>query len=335
MNRNNATETLAIKLCNIFSIKPVAADIGAAGELHAPYQNLLNIDSKILMIEPGNERFDKLTKKYGKFSNVNLHKVGLWDKSGTFNLHFSDTRGASLYRPDLTLCSKYVNEHLNMDPTGLIVDVGVLKASEFFSANLNGSNLNLIKLDTQGCELDIMRDLTGDLGETMCVYTEAPLSARYIGQPSVGEYIDFFTSRGFDIFDITLNKALRTRLPSRSEFLRERFGIHGDPPSSLKGRLMDGDLLFFRIPEENMAPRRASELALAYCIYGYHLEAFCLLEEVRSNDSLDEIDIKRLDDGINALVQYIRGTRTILHRSRCVNLLERIAIRITKNLRSR
>jgi len=67
----------------------------------------------------------------------------------------------------------------------------------------------------------------------------------YNEQPSVSEYIEFFTERGFELFDITLNKALRTYAPRRSDFFREKFGIYG-LPSFMKGRVMDGDLLFLQ-----------------------------------------------------------------------------------------
>lgn len=328
---NTTPISVAGELCRIFSLSPVAVDIGAAGELHQPFQKLLDAQSQIIMIEPGSDRFAELSMKYGCYHNVSIHNIGLWDRNGTFPLHFSDTRGASLYRPDLELCSKYVDEHLDLNPTGLIVDVVVRKASEFFSETNGVGALTLMKVDTQGCELDIMRDLSPLLGSTMSVYTEAPLSASYDGQPSLSEYIDFFISHGFELFDITLNKALRTSLPNRSEFLRKQFKIHGQP-RWLKHRLMDGDLLFFKALKVDEEISKVANLAIAYCVYGYYLEAFCLLKDARNMRQYSEDEHDTITQSINLMVRHITTTRPIVSRTKVLSFVERTVKRMFRRI---
>lgn len=316
-------------LSDNFSLKPTAVDVGAASGLHLPFNPLLSTGSKIVMIEPGQERFAELKEKYRDAKNVEIYDVGLWDKDGSFDLHFCDTRGASLFKPDLEVCRNYVDEHLDGHPTGKVCQVEVRKAEPFLRSVAKVEGIDFIKLDTQGCELDILKDLGPLLDETVSVITESPLSARYHGQPSISEYLDFFVGKGFELFDITLNKALRTRAPRRFDFIRDTFGVHGYP-ANLKGRVMDGDLLVFRKPGWADTPKRVKSLAFAYCLYGYHLDAYCLLLDSKGLFQADERERAAWEKSLKMLADHIAASSPFYHRSGALYFVKRALGRLRR-----
>ena len=55
----------------------------------------------------------------------------------------------------------------------------------------------LIKIDTQGSELDIVRGASDFIDKVYFLYPECPLTKYNEGSPSFEEYIDFLKSNGF------------------------------------------------------------------------------------------------------------------------------------------
>jgi len=73
---------------------------------------------------------------------------------------------------------------------------------------INAHNLpipNLIKIDTQGSELDILLGAETILDKVDFIYTECPIIRYNHGAPNISEYLEFFRKRNFipvDIFEI-------------------------------------------------------------------------------------------------------------------------------------
>ena len=55
----------------------------------------------------------------------------------------------------------------------------------------------LIKLDTQGSELDILAGAEPFLNQVELIYTECPIVRYNAGAPNIQEYLDFFKARKF------------------------------------------------------------------------------------------------------------------------------------------
>lgn len=62
---------------------------------------------------------------------------------------------------------------------------------------------DMIKLDTQGSEIDILKGAESLLANCSLVHIEAPVIEANQGAPTFSEYLAFFESRGFRILDIT------------------------------------------------------------------------------------------------------------------------------------
>ena len=64
---------------------------------------------------------------------------------------------------------------------------------------------NLIKIDTQGSELDILSGAKLCIGLTELIYIECPIIRYNEGAPTMSDYIDFFTNKNYlpiDIFEV-------------------------------------------------------------------------------------------------------------------------------------
>jgi FkbM family methyltransferase len=64
---------------------------------------------------------------------------------------------------------------------------------------------DLVKIDTQGSELDILSGASSLLGATHLFYVECPIVRYNIGAPNIQEYLDFFIGREYipvDLFEI-------------------------------------------------------------------------------------------------------------------------------------
>jgi len=61
---------------------------------------------------------------------------------------------------------------------------------------------NLIKLDTQGSELDILKGSANIIDKVDMVYTECPILCYNKGAPKIQDYLDFFKSKNFIPVDL-------------------------------------------------------------------------------------------------------------------------------------
>jgi len=60
----------------------------------------------------------------------------------------------------------------------------------------------LLKLDTQGSELDILQGATKLLGKTELIVTELPIIEYNKGAPNISEYLEFFKSHDYIPVDV-------------------------------------------------------------------------------------------------------------------------------------
>ena len=89
---------------------------------------------------------------------------------------------------------------------------------------------DVIKVDTQGTELHVLRGASHLLDRCLCVEVEVEFDYQYVGQPLFADVDVFMRSKGFEL------RALRR------SFWRLK-GRHG---SARGGKLMHGDALYFR-----------------------------------------------------------------------------------------
>ena len=122
--------------------------------------------------------------------------VALSDKEGTAELYVEKVNpiatGASLYKETTEWYGegKYEIQTINS---------ATLDSRNYF----NGEQVDFVKLDVQGAELDILKGGEKTIKNTKYVLIEASLVEYNQGAPLVGEIVDKMREYGFCILDIT------------------------------------------------------------------------------------------------------------------------------------
>jgi FkbM family methyltransferase len=124
------------------TILDVGANIGCASLLF----RLLYPEATLLAVEPAREAFALLERNVGRFQNVRLYPFALADRDGEASLF----EGNESWATNSIACSPH---NSNASQT-----VPVRRASTFL-ASQGIDCLSLLKIDTEGCEVPILRDL--------------------------------------------------------------------------------------------------------------------------------------------------------------------------------
>jgi FkbM family methyltransferase len=180
------------------------------------------------------------------------------------------------------------------------------------------SAFHMIKLDTQGTELEIMQGLGDGLKDTVLVQMEAGDHGFYHGKPGLAETLSFMNGCGFRLFDLQL---ARNELPLRGSsdlgYSKRLFPSDPNHDPAFVARLWEVDAVFVRDPvtvlrEGDLATLR--RIIVALCVYRMFGEAFQLTGMAEAERLCDNITAQRYRHDIvachRALRQWLaRGNR--------------------------
>lgn len=160
-------------------------DIGAArGEWT---KELLHVfpHAQYLMFDPLKENEIPLKNINNSFPNVAFHCCALGEKNGEieFNVHADQS-------------SKFTSEW------GGEKRIIPLRTLDSFLIESKEMKTNIMKIDVQGAELDVLSGASKILETCKVVQVEVSFRKVYNGAPLAHEIINFFSEKGFRIFDI-------------------------------------------------------------------------------------------------------------------------------------
>jgi len=185
----------------IKNTKPVIFDVGAhLGKVTEVYRNLFPT-AVIHSFEPFPMSFQQLKENHSKDSNVKVHNLGISDKIGVSILNVNTLSGANSLLPTDSVGSSYWGE--GMLETKEQVEVNITTIDTFCREE-NISKIDILKLDVQGNELKILTGAKQMLSNQAIslIYSEIILVPTYEGQSKLNEYLSFFDSHGYDLFDL-------------------------------------------------------------------------------------------------------------------------------------
>ncbi len=254
----------------------LAADVGADGgicEHWFPYLELMKVDA----FEPN----EKECERQSKISRpeIQWHPIGLAKKTGPCTLYVPmRTTGASIYPPNPVFVDKFGSS----DYWGNVrqVEIQCSSYADFLQKQKKGAP-NLIKLDTQGSELDILSSMTDEqLNDVICVETEVEFHEIYKGQPMFSDVHAFMLSKGFELLDLRTARSYYCKDGVENYFIRRHLNT-ARATAHLGAELVGGDALYFRSSSNGNLFRSKTFLTKALicaCTYQFFDLAFWLLD---------------------------------------------------------
>lgn len=254
-------------------------DVGAAGGIHNRW-SLFHPFVKGILFEPNKNEYKKLIN----ISDPNSLIINSALAGTKRRIEFYLTQKqecSSCYVPNTEFLSLFDNaDRFNILQTSSI-EVDTL------TSQLNKKNItevDFIKIDTQGSELDILEGGLDFLSRAVGIEVEMEFVEVYKGQPLFDEVHSFLTRNGFNLFDIK----------------RYYWKRKNEPHSTNTGQLIFGDGLYYRSPEnvlsiEDIDEKKAIRAIYVYIAYGYYDLARNLYELSKKEDILSSKGLLKLE----------------------------------------
>jgi FkbM family methyltransferase len=253
-----------------------AMDVGAAGGVAPQWRDFLPV-MEVDCFEPDED--ECAARQRDSLANVHWFPVALAGTSGRRPFYILNRpTGSSLYPPN----DPVILEYSGRSYAGVrrIVEVEC-KSLRDFLVEYQRPVPALMKLDTQGTELEILSSLTpGQFEAVLCVETEVEFMELYKGQPAFGDVHAFMRERGFRLLDLRTHRAYRNADDQPHHYLRKY--LHTATGSSaLSAELVAGDALYFRESALQPSSESMTELIRHVCLlrlYRFYDLAFWLVE---------------------------------------------------------
>ena len=262
--------------------KLIIVDVGASGGAD-PRWEMSALPSQKILFEPDPREFSRLKAAAGSTALVLQAALGEKKEKADFYL-CAEQENSSLLKPNLELLSRFPNPARFAVQRTLELELDSLD-HQLEQAGV--SQVDFIKLDTQGTELPILKGGLKTLEKVMGLQVEVSFVSLYQNQPLFTDINNFLTSLDFELFDI-----------KRSFWVRDTKNLKQDLN---KGQLLFGDALYFRTPEAilsqtDLTPERVIKAASVYLAYGYTDLAEVLRQHCMSLNQEQFLEASRIVD---------------------------------------
>ena len=150
--------------------------------------------------EPDAEEVERLCDHYGDRPTVRIEAQALGASAGPATLHVTREPGSSSLYPPL---DDVIDRHPRLEmQRGVQVEQIELVTLDGWCDEHDFDRVDLVKLDTQGSELDILRGAQRILDTVDIVQTEVEFNPMYEGQPLFGDVDRFLRDRGFVLWHL-------------------------------------------------------------------------------------------------------------------------------------
>jgi len=130
--------------------RPLVLDVGANVGLFALYAMSVNPDARVECYEPARNAFELLERNVGPVNGIRIHRQGLYNQTGRAHINISSLSTGQSSIKDISGRQKVAREEIEL--------------VEACSAVAACGPVDILKLDTEGCEYEILENLeTGGL----------------------------------------------------------------------------------------------------------------------------------------------------------------------------
>jgi len=177
-------------------------DIGCRGELNPkwkPIEHKVNLHG----FDPDQEECERLSRKSNNFKSVTYHSFAVAGHSGTATLYKTRSGACySLLKPDTEWLARF-SFHELFDILGeeqlTVRDLSHIEA-------LTGLDIDILKIDSQGLELEILKGAEELVEKSFYVETESGFTPNYIHESTQAQVDEYMRSKGFLLFDLVLSR---------------------------------------------------------------------------------------------------------------------------------
>jgi FkbM family methyltransferase len=267
-------------------------DVGARGGMQSHwlrYAGLIELDA----FEP--DEVACAEQQRANRPNEHWYPLALGRETGTAKLYvLKKASSASLFPPNPAIMDVY--SHSGRGELDHVSELSTLAFSDFLE-KYRRPKPNLIKLDTQGSELDILKALQdADWSDLLAVQTEIEFTESYFGRALFHELDAFMRGKGFIMFDLLPGRIYRSSAGQRHYYLKKHLNIARNR-KDISARLIGGDAFYIRPPEGILASgNRLSllKLFLILLIYRCLDEALWLAEAAAAKGVLTAAEAAEL-----------------------------------------
>ncbi len=288
--------------------RAVAADVGAAAGLQGQWQSL-DGNAVLYLFEPFPDAAADLERLFSSRPQADLYRiipVGLSSCDGIQTLHVTNSpTGSSLKSPVGHLGVQYTPPDYFYPIREIPIKVARL---DTILNEAGETQLDFIKLDTQGAEADILEGLgESRRGRLTCVESEVNLVGAIPGGTTFGRLAEMLGASGLEFFDLRISRGYR-RFPIAKSHPKQ-FRVHGNC-KSISARAWEADVVWFRRPELVVADGSwdgVRKLVLAYCMYHFFTEAWHVLDLAEQCLALRQHEISGLRKTVLEWHRYVRS----------------------------
>jgi FkbM family methyltransferase len=255
----SAASEIASVLGELLEQPLVVVDVGCRWGFADTWEQLGD-RCRTIGFEPDYDECERLRTRYRERPWVEIVPHALGSEPGTAMLHITrEPACSSLYEP----LDDIVDRHPRLEPQRLAARQQIeLITLDDWCERKGLERVDLIKLDTQGSELDVLRGAARALDGVSAVQTEVEFNPMYEGQPLYGDMDAFLRDRGFVLWQLD-NLSHHRQRGARSALRQstEYFDWDAAQFSRRPGQLFWADALFVRTdvarPERAMPWREA------------------------------------------------------------------------------
>ena len=215
-----------------FKSRPMMVlDVGASGGFE-PFWSIYQDQVKFIGFEPNLAECEKLNQNPDK--NKHVYPVALHkDKKERLFYHTALPDSSGFYEPNMSFLNRFF-DYFNLK----VVNTSYVATQDLdsFAQENSIEEIDYIKMDTEGAELDILEGAANLLeNNVMAVNAEVLFIETHKGRPLFSEIEMFLREKGFVLYSMGTCRRLRNTLPHRLVSV-----------NSACGQTIWGEVLFFR-----------------------------------------------------------------------------------------
>jgi FkbM family methyltransferase len=186
-------------------------DIGCSGSLDAKWSPIVPLLS-YTGFDPNAQECDRLNQKSHPYKSVRYLPYAIAGEQGNQTMYMTESIYCySLLRPNSKWLERFAFGNLFREKGTESVYCTTLN----HLAQEQNLKADIIKIDTQGLELPILKTSDAILKDTFCIEAETAFVEDYFNETTYAQVDTFLRSQGYLVFDINIHKVRRKNHLSR------------------------------------------------------------------------------------------------------------------------